>query len=390
LERKKRRRGPEIWVWRYHEDAPGRKGSKRAVFVGDVKQYPTKTDAWKAAEGVRLAVGHPVAADLVTFGVVVNRFMSEALPERKGTAARYRSWLVNHIAPRWDEVPLVKVKPLVVEAWIKGLDLAPKSKGHIRSLMHILFEWAMRWELMEYNRNPMSLMKLKGLTKRRREPRALSVEELHKLWEHLDEDVRVMSMVDTCLGLRASELFGLRWEDIDWKDLRVKIQRSWVYGKVEAVKTEGSEKWLPLDSNLVDILLRHREGMLSELLKTGWIFVSPFTGKPWWPEKVVRFHLRPAAEKAGIGRIGWHTFRHTYSTLLHAYGTDMKVQQELLRHSDIRTTMNIYTHTLSPALREAHSKVVRMVLPTGKKHENEGAIRGHQQFRKVIPNDLRF
>jgi len=41
----------------------------------------------------------------------------------------------------------------------------------------------------------------------------------------------------------------------------------------------------------------------------------------------------------------------------------MKVQQELLRHSDIRTTMNIYTHTVSPALRQANSKVVRMILP---------------------------
>ncbi len=78
-------------------------------------------------------------------------------------------------------------------------------------------------------------------------------------------------------------------------------------------------------------------------------------------------HLRSAAEKASIGRIGWHTFRHTYSTLLHAYGTDMKVQQELLRDSDIRTTMNIYMHTVSPALREANSKVVRMILPDRKR-----------------------
>jgi len=224
----------------------------------------------------------------------------------------------------------------------------------------------MRWELMEYNRNPMSLLKLKGLTKRVKQPRALSVEELQSLWAHLDEDTRTMSMVDASLGLRASELLGLRWEDFDWKSLRVKIQRSWVYGRVEAVKTEGSEKWLPLDSNLADLLRRHREKMPDELLKTGWVFASPFTGKPWRAHKLVRYHLRPAAEKAGIGRIGWHTFRHTYSTLLHAYGTDMKVQQELLRHSDIRTTMNIYTHTVSPALREANSKVVRMILPERK------------------------
>jgi hypothetical protein len=49
--------------------------------------------------------------------------------------------------------------------------LAPKSKGHIRSVMHILFEWAMRWELLEYNWNQMSLMKLKGLTRPVRQPR---------------------------------------------------------------------------------------------------------------------------------------------------------------------------------------------------------------------------
>jgi hypothetical protein len=105
-----------------------------------------------------------------------------------------------------------------------------------------------------------------------------------------------MSMVDVSLGLRASELFGLRWEDFDWKGLRVKIQRSWVYGRVESTKTEGSEKWLPLDRKLVDILRRHREGMPDALLQTGWVFVSPFTGKPWWAHKVVRYHLRPAAD----------------------------------------------------------------------------------------------
>jgi integrase len=73
--------------------------------------------------------------------------------------------------------------------------------------------------------------------------------------------------------------------------------------------------------------------------------------------------LVPAAKKAGIGQIGWHTFRHSHSTLLHALGVDLKVQQELLRHADVRTTMNIYTQAVPKALREANSKVVRLVLP---------------------------
>jgi hypothetical protein len=135
LERKKRRRGPEVWVWRYHEDAPSKKGSKPAVLVGDVKQYPTKADAWKAAECIRMAVSDPVTADLVTFGALVDRYIREALPERKGTALRYRSWLVNHIKPRWQDVTLPKVKPLLVETWIKDLQLAPKSTGHVRSMI---------------------------------------------------------------------------------------------------------------------------------------------------------------------------------------------------------------------------------------------------------------
>jgi site-specific recombinase XerD len=57
--------------------------------------------------------------------------------------------------------------------------------------------------------------------------------------------------------------------------------------------------------------------------------------------------------------------RHTYSTLLNEYGTDVKVQQELLRHADIRTTMNIYTTALPERLRKANLKVVRLLLPTG-------------------------
>lgn len=94
-----------------------------------------------------------------------------------------------------------------------------------------------------------------------------------------------------------------------------------------------------------------------------WVFANPETGKPYWPGRIQENWLVPAAEKAGIGRIGWHTFRHSHSTLLHALGVDLKVQQELLRHADIRTTMNIYTQAVPTALREANSKVVRLVLP---------------------------
>jgi integrase len=94
----------------------------------------------------------------------------------------------------------------------------------------------------------------------------------------------------------------------------------------------------------------------------GWVFANPATGKPYWPGRIQENWLVPAAENVGLRRVGWHTFRHSHSSLLHALGVDLKVQQELLRHADIRTTMNIYTHAVPAALRDANSKVVRLVL----------------------------
>jgi integrase len=62
------------------------------------------------------------------------------------------------------------------------------------------------------------------------------------------------------------------------------------------------------------------------------------------------------AKRAGITKwVGFHTFRHTYSTLL-ANGEDVKVVQELMRHANLSTTMNIYTKALTPAKREAQSR----------------------------------
>jgi integrase len=125
-----------------------------------------------------------------------------------------------------------------------------------------------------------------------------------------------------------------------------------------------SAKPLPMDRDLAMILRRHRER--TKEVDPEWIFANPQTGNAHWPDKIRENHLIPAEIAAGIGRVGWHTFRHSYSTLLRALRVDLKVQQELLRHADIRTTMNIYTQAMPDAMRRANSRVVEMVLPERK------------------------
>jgi integrase len=82
------------------------------------------------------------------------------------------------------------------------------------------------------------------------------------------------------------------------------------------------------------------------------------TGKPHWKDSILADYLKPAASRAKIGNVGWHTFRRTYSTLLHAFGTAPVVQKELLRHADIRT-LDLYTRAASEEKRAASSKVAR-------------------------------
>jgi integrase len=82
----------------------------------------------------------------------------------------------------------------------------------------------------------------------------------------------------------------------------------------------------------------------------------------------MQYHIQPAAKRLGITkRIGWHTFRRTYTTLLHANGEDVKVVQKLLRHGSARITMDVYAQAMTPAKRLAQGKVVAMLRDGEKK-----------------------
>jgi len=85
--------------------------------------------------------------------------------------------------------------------------------------------------------------------------------------------------------------------------------------------------------------------------------------QPYWPMTIMRMFIKPVAKRLGMGNISWHTFRHTYSSLLHANGEDPKVVQELLRHSSIKVTMDIYTQAVTSEKRKAQSRVVEMIVP---------------------------
>jgi integrase len=119
--------------------------------------------------------------------------------------------------------------------------------------------------------------------------------------------------------------------------------------------------------------LRANSGARRHVAALLYVFASPtMKGKqPYWPDNLMKRYIKPVARKAGINKnIGWHTFRHSFGTLLKANGEDVKTVQELLRHANSRITLDVYTQAVNSNKRAAQSKVVRMMVSdVGQKRE---------------------
>jgi integrase len=279
------------------------------------------------------------------------------MPQRKDTRRAYEVWLRNHIVPKWGKCVLPDVQARPVELWLDSLTLAAKSKAHIRGVLRILWDFAMWRGDLPTQRNPMELVTIKGATKRTRQPRSLTVEEFKKFAQCLSEPFRTMALVCVCLGLRISECLALKWADVDWLEIRLRVERGIVCQHVDEVKTTESRKTLTISLELLTVLKKWKQTTQFSG-PDNWVFASPTQlGRlPWSYDQVWRMYQK-AASKAGVGGFGTHTMRHTYRSWLDAVGAPIAVQQRLMRHADIRTTMNIYGDIVTDEMSQAASKV---------------------------------
>ena len=374
LRLRKRERGPDVWEFRYYETDSQGERKRQSVILGDRNLYVTETQARKATQALLLRLNEEsprAEVEAATFGALLDRYVEKELSERYSTRKSHLSNIRVHIRPRWGEYPVDKMKPMAMEQWLHDLPLAPKSKTHVRGIMHLVFKCAERWGIIELGKNPVSLVRVKNASKRLKRPRVLDVAEYFELLKHLDEPHRTMVLVAQCLGLRVSEILGLQWGDFSFENRSVLVQRSVVGGRVDDVKTEYSKDDVPLDARLAEALLSWRAASFFPR-DTDWVFANPVTGRPYHQESLRKRQLQRAAKLAGLGvDIGWHTFRHTYRSWLDETGAPMKVQQELMRHASIQTTMNVYGRAMTETKRRANSQVVGLVFGPNSQHSPE-------------------
>jgi integrase len=360
LTREGRRSGPAVWIFRWRETKPEGRVNRKVV-LGTVKEYPTKTVALKAVEALRINVNAENPAPL-TVNQLVTHYTEKELPQRAfSTAQAYQSYLNTWILPKWGEFRPSDIKTVNVEVWLHGLLLANGSKAKIRSIMSALFNHAIRYEWL--GRNPITLVRQSA--KRERVPDVLDAEELKKLLSELKQPYWTMVFLAATTGLRVSELLALKWQDINFATGEIALTRAIVQQQVGDMKTEASQKPVPMEGALAEALSQWSAKSAYRQVED-WVFASPEMHgvQPYWPENLLRRHIRPAAKRAGITKVvGWHSFRRTFATLLKGSGEDVKTTQELMRHASSRITMDVYAQALTPAKRSAQRKLAELIRP---------------------------
>jgi len=339
-------------------------GKRRSKKIGAMSQFPTKASAYRAAKPLRDAVEQRVSISKAapTVNTLVEQYRAEKMPQRYSTRHGYNAWLNNHVIPKWGECEITDVQARPAELWLHSLTLAPKSRVAIRGLLGILWDFAMWRGDVPTQRNPMELVTIKGATKRMSKPRSLTVGEFQRFVFHLGEPFRTMALLCVCFGLRISECLALRWSDVDWLNGKLSVERGIVRQHVDDVKTTESRKQMSTDNGLLEVLKLWKQTTQFSG-PDDWMFASPVQlGRLPWSYPWVWCVFQKAASDAGIGKLGTHAMRHTYRAWLDAVGTSVAVQQKLMRHADIRTTMNTYGDIVTEEMTVASGKVAGLAL----------------------------
>jgi integrase len=336
--------------------------------IGTIEEFPTQDLARSAVAGLIKEVNWTnlrSSSTTMTVAQLCAHFEQRELTRSNtwrsySTKCAYAVYLRRWVIPYWGKYELREVRTIEVESWLRRLPLAKSSCAKIRGVMSVLFNHACRYEF--FDRNPIRLVRQGA--KRKAAPNVLTPDEIKTLIDGLAIRKRTLVLLAASTGLRQSELFGLKWRDIVFAENLIHITRSIVCGVVGPCKTESSQKPVPVHPLMIDTLLAWKDQQPYRK-PDDWVFAGKrHRGrKPYWGQAILRKFILPKARELGIDkRFGWHTFRHTYSTLLRSVGTEFKVMQELLRHSSLRSTLDVYTQAITPSKQAAQNAVMSLVL----------------------------
>src|SRR6266571_1590779 len=297
---------------------------------------------------------------------------------RESSYVRYRRLLTNHILPILGKMQIRELTAQHVQAlYARKLKegLSPKTIKLIHTIIHQALKNAVRWRLV--SRNVCEDVSLPRQSRHEIQP--VTREQAQKLLEtakgHRLEAILTLALAT---GMRRGELLALRWRDIDFESRSLQIQRSVMHlpggHRIHEPKTASGKRRITLPPFVVEALQHHRLRQLETKLKAGsaWeehdlVFCNIY-GR--FLNSASLHHLFTSlVKKAGLPQMRFHDLRHSAATILMAMGVPVKVIQELLGHSSISITLNVYGHVLPSMQDEAMDKMERLF---GKDEDESG------------------
>ena len=353
------RKSGDVWMLRYRLNTADGSRKENTLPVGLFRDFPSEKAAWREVDrlGLLIRINSEESAMRIRFNTLAEYYLKADFgedavrPKSANTIPIVEHYVRDYLIARWGNELASDIGPLEIQRWLKSLHtsngLAWTTVSKIRGIMHRIYKVGILHERIEKNpvehveTRSQSLYKAVVITPQQ----TLAI--LNKLTNSLH-----YTLVLTCAAtaLRASEIVSLRWSDILWTDEQIRVSKRWAKGQDGATKTAASNGYVPMHPVLAQYLKEWRaqspyskidDFVFPSLIKDGKVPVRAST--------FVQDHLRPAAISAGIvlakgQRFGLHNLRHSLSTWLVNKGkVDPKTVQGILRHSDIRTTMNLYT-----------------------------------------------
>jgi integrase len=280
---------------------------------------------------------------------------------RPNTYQTYCSMLRLHILPTLGHIQLTKLTAQQVQALLyrKQTELSTSSIRLLRTTLGTMLTQAVRWQLLPRN---VATLTVPPQDQRRTTRLFLSPDQARALLQAAQGTrLEALYRVALGLGLRRGEVLGLLWQDVDLErgTLHVNQQLQRVPGQglvLVPPKTESSRRTLPLPTTLSDALREHRARQLQERLimgsswqEHGLVFTTTH-GTPLYLD-AIGLDMPALLKRAGLPPMRFHDLRHSCASLLAVQGVPARVAMEIMGHSNIAMTQNIYTHVLEESTR---------------------------------------
>jgi len=270
-----------------------------------------------------------------------------------GAAAHsYEQIVRDHLAPAFARVPLTRLSPQLIQRAYRDMaehGLSPKTIGNCHAALHKALAQAARWRLV-----PANVADLVDAPRvPQRQMRALSADDARQVLAVAAGDPfeAMWRLAITC-GLRLGELLALRWSEVDLERGTLSVVATleqWQDGLAVFAepKTHRSRRQVLLGVAIVDALRRHRSAHPG----IGFVFTRG-DGRPLSRSMVDKSWTRLNA-RAGVPQVRFHDLRHTAATLLLGRGVHPKIVSEMLGHSTVAITLDLYSHVTPTMQREA-------------------------------------